>query len=48
VDFRLNDEQLEFQSHCHRFAAEVMRPVAAKHDREQSVPWDVIRATQTA
>ena len=46
MDFRLNDEQLEFQRHCHRFAAEVMRPVAAKHDREQSVPWEVIRAAR--
>ena len=43
MDFRLNDEQLEFQRHCHRFAAEVMRPVAPYHDREQAVPWDVIR-----
>ena len=43
MDFRLNDEQLEFQSHCRRFSAEVIRPVAAKHDREQSVPWDVIQ-----
>jgi alkylation response protein AidB-like acyl-CoA dehydrogenase len=43
MDFRLNDEQLEFQRHCHRFAAEVMRPVARYHDREQAVPWDVIR-----
>jgi len=43
VDFRLTDEQLAFQEHCHRFAAEVIRPVAAQHDREQSVPWEVIR-----
>jgi acyl-CoA dehydrogenase len=43
VDFRLSDEQLEFQDRCHRFAVEVMRPVAAQYDREQSVPWDVIR-----
>jgi acyl-CoA dehydrogenase len=42
MDFRLNDEQLEFQRHCRAFAAEVIRPVAAKHDREQSVPWEVI------
>jgi acyl-CoA dehydrogenase len=43
MDFRLNDEQLEFQDHCRRFATEVIRPVAAKYDREQTVPWDVIR-----
>jgi alkylation response protein AidB-like acyl-CoA dehydrogenase len=43
VDFRLTDEQQEWQQYCRRFSAEVIRPVAAKHDREQSVPWDVIR-----
>jgi acyl-CoA dehydrogenase len=43
VDFRLNDEQQEFQQHCRKFATEVIRPVADKHDREQSVPWDAIK-----
>jgi len=43
VDFRLTDEQLEFQQHCRKFSEEVIRPVAAKYDREQSVPWDVIK-----
>jgi acyl-CoA dehydrogenase len=43
VDFRLTDEQLDWQAHCHKFAEEVIRPVAAKYDREQSVPWDVIK-----
>jgi acyl-CoA dehydrogenase len=43
VDFRLNDEQQEFQQYCRKFAREVIRPVAAQHDREQSVPWDAIR-----
>jgi acyl-CoA dehydrogenase len=43
VDFRLTDEQLEWQDHCHRFAEQVIRPVAARYDREQAVPWDVIR-----
>jgi alkylation response protein AidB-like acyl-CoA dehydrogenase len=43
VDFQLSDEAREFQAKCHRFAAEVMRPAAAKYDREQAVPWDIIR-----
>ncbi|HEX8067529.1 MAG TPA: acyl-CoA dehydrogenase family protein [Thermoleophilaceae bacterium] len=43
MEFRLSDEQLEWRDYCHRFAAEVIRPVADKHDREQSVPWDAIR-----
>jgi alkylation response protein AidB-like acyl-CoA dehydrogenase len=43
VDFRLTDEQQEFQQYCRQFAREVIRPVAAEHDREQSVPWDAIK-----
>src|SRR3954467_12340759 len=43
MDFRLTDEQQEWQQYCRRFSEEVIRPVAAKHDREQSVPWDAIR-----
>ena len=43
MDFRLTDEQIEFQEHCRKFSADVIRPVAAKYDREQSVPWDVIK-----
>ena len=43
MDFRLTDEQIEFQQHCRKFSTEVIRPVAAKYDREQSVPWDVIK-----
>jgi acyl-CoA dehydrogenase len=46
VDFRLSDEQLEFQAHCRRFAREVIRPVAAQHDRDESVPWEVIGAAR--
>jgi acyl-CoA dehydrogenase len=46
MDFRLNDEQLEFQETCRRFAREVMRPMAAEHDREESVPWEAIRAAR--
>jgi acyl-CoA dehydrogenase len=43
VDFGLSDEQAEFRDLCHRFAEEVVRPAAARYDREQEVPWDVIR-----
>jgi acyl-CoA dehydrogenase len=46
VDFRLTDEQQEWKAHCRRFATEVIRPVAAKHDREQSVPWEAIKAAR--
>ena len=43
MDFRLTDDQLEFQQRCRKFAREVIRPAAAKHDREQSVPWEVMK-----
>jgi acyl-CoA dehydrogenase len=46
VDFRLGDEQLEYREHCRRFASEVIRPAAPQHDREESVPWEVIRAAR--
>jgi acyl-CoA dehydrogenase len=46
VDFRLTDEQLEFQQKCRKFAVEVIRPAAAKHDRDQSVPWEVLKAAR--
>jgi len=42
MDFALSDEQLEFKALCRRFAADVIRPVAAKHDAEESTPWEVI------
>ena len=46
MDFALTEEQLGFQRYCRRFASEVIRPAAARHDREQSVPWDVMRAAR--
>src|SRR5215203_1241891 len=46
MDFKLNHEQREFQRKCRRFAAEVIRPVAAQHDRDESVPWEAIKAAR--
>ncbi|CAN5479643.1 acyl-CoA dehydrogenase family protein [soil metagenome] len=46
MDFRLTDDQLEFQQHCRRFADEVIRPIADKYDREQAVPWEAIKAAR--
>ena len=43
MDFRLTDEQLAFQRTCREFAAEVIRPAAERYDREQEVPWDILR-----
>jgi alkylation response protein AidB-like acyl-CoA dehydrogenase len=44
VEFGYTPEQLEFKERIHKFAAEQIRPVALKHDKEQSVPWDVMKA----
>jgi acyl-CoA dehydrogenase len=46
VDFRLNDDQLEFQRTCRAFAREVIRPLAEKYDREEGVPWEAIKAAR--
>jgi acyl-CoA dehydrogenase len=43
VDFRLTDEQIEWKDYCRKFAREVIRPVAAEHDRDQSTPWEVLK-----
>ena len=46
MDFGLSDEQREFQALCRRFATEVIRPVAAEHDAEESTPWEVLKAAR--
>jgi acyl-CoA dehydrogenase len=46
VDFKLNDEQREFQEKVRRFSKEVIRPIAAQHDRDESVPWEAIKAAR--
>jgi acyl-CoA dehydrogenase len=43
MDFSLTDEQREFKAECRRFAAEVIRPAAPKHDADESTPWEVIK-----
>ena len=48
MNFELNDEQLEFKARCRKFAREVIRPVARKHDEEESTPWEVIREARRA
>jgi acyl-CoA dehydrogenase len=46
MDFGFSDEQREFRARCRSFAAEVIRPVAAKHDAEESTPWEAIAAAR--
>ncbi len=44
MDFGLSEEQREFKTLCRGFATEVIRPVAAQHDADESTPWEVIKA----
>ncbi len=46
MDFALNAEHLELKAQCRRFATDVIRPVAAKHDAEESIPWEAIRSAR--
>ena len=46
MNFAYTDEQLEFKDECHRFAADVIRPAAPQHDRDESTPWEVIKAAR--
>ena len=39
MDFALTDEQREHRDHVRKFSREVIRPVARKHDEEESTPW---------
>ena len=43
MDFALTDEQRERRDHVRKFSREVIRPVARKHDEEESTPWEVIK-----
>jgi acyl-CoA dehydrogenase len=42
MDFRLSDETLEWKQYCRKFAREVIRPVAPQHDRDETVPYEVM------
>ena len=48
MDFAFNEEQLAYKAKTRRFAAEHIRPVAAKHDAEESTPWEVMREAREA
>src|SRR3954453_22491260 len=43
MDFALNEEQQEFKARSRKFSREVIRLVARKHDREESIPWEAIK-----
>src|SRR5215211_336519 len=43
MDFALTDQQAEHRDNVRRFSREVVRPVARRHDEEESTPWEVIK-----
>ncbi len=43
MDFRLSEETQEWKDYCRKFATEVIRPAAPIHDRDESVPYEVIK-----
>jgi acyl-CoA dehydrogenase len=43
MDFALTEEQREHRDYVRKFAREVIRPAARKHDEEESTPWEVIK-----
>src|SRR4051794_30374997 len=46
MDFGVSEDQREFRALCRRFAADVIRPAAAKHDADESTPWEVMKAAR--
>lgn len=48
MDFSYTPEQLELKERLNKFAVDVIRPAAPIHDREQSVPWEVIKQASAA
>src|SRR5262245_13372763 len=43
MDFALDEQQRDHRDNVRKFSREVIRPVARKHDAEESTPWEVIR-----
>jgi acyl-CoA dehydrogenase len=43
MDFRLSDATQEWKDYCRKFAREVIRPAAAQHDRDESVPYEEMK-----
>ena len=43
MNFEYTDEQREHKEKCRKFAREVIRPAARKHDEEESTPWEVVK-----
>ena len=44
----LTPRNLEFKQRAHDIAERVVRPVSAKHDRDQTYPWEVLEELKKA
>jgi acyl-CoA dehydrogenase len=42
MDFRLSEQTQEWKDYCRKFAREVIRPAAPQHDRDESVPYEIV------
>lgn len=48
IDFELTKEQCDLRDLAHRFARQEIRPVAARYDEQEEVPWDVLHKAAQA
>lgn len=48
MDFELTERHEAWRARCHEFARDELRPVADRHDRDGTFPWDVLRAARAA
>ncbi len=48
MDELLSKENLDYRARAREVAEKVVRPIAEKHDREQTYPWEVLEALQRA
>ncbi len=48
MNYFLTDTQIELQQLARRIAREKVKPVAAKHDRESTFPWDMVEEFRKA
>ena len=48
IDELMTSENLDYIERAHEVAEKVMRPVAARYDREQTYPWEVQKAIKEA
>lgn len=43
IDFGLSENQRQFQETARKFTREEIIPIAAKHDKNNEFPWDLVK-----